>query len=65
MKINLTNEQLELFFDDRLKGDIISDGVDTYKLTNPILHIMDYIKMKSNAKYRKNPLEPALIKRFY
>lgn len=56
MKINLTNEQLALFFDERLKGDIISDGVDTYKLTNPILHINGLYKDEIECEIPAEPV---------
>lgn len=39
MKIELTNEELALFFDEDLKGDTISNGSITYKIKDPILHI--------------------------
>lgn len=39
MRLQLTNEQLALFFDEDLKGDTISHGSRKYKITNPILEI--------------------------
>lgn len=39
MQIELTNEELALFFDEDLKGDTISSGSITYKIKDPILHI--------------------------
>lgn len=32
MQIELTNEELALFFDEDLKGDTISNGSITYKI---------------------------------
>lgn len=56
MEIKLTNEQLALFFDERLKGDIISDGVDTYKLINPILHINGLYKGEIECEIPEEPV---------
>ena len=56
MEIKLTNEQLALFFDERLKGDIISDDVDTYKLTNPILHINGLYKDEIECEIPEEPI---------
>lgn len=56
MEIKLTNEQLALFFDEHLKGDIISDGVDTYKLTNPILHINGLYKGEIECEIPEEPV---------
>ena len=56
MEINLTNEQLALFFDKRLKGNIISNGVDTYKLTNPILHINGLYKGEIECEIPEEPV---------
>lgn len=56
MEINLTNEQLALFFDECLKGDIISDGIDTYKLTNPILHINGLYKDELECEIPEGPI---------
>ena len=39
MRLQLTNEQLALFFDEDLKGDTISHGSRKYKIKNPILEI--------------------------
>lgn len=56
MKIELTNEELALFFDEDLKGDTISDGSLTYKITDPILHINGLYKDEIEYDVSETPV---------
>ena len=56
MEIKLTNEQLALFFDEDLKGDTISDGLYTYKITNPVLEINGLYKDEIQYELSETPI---------
>lgn len=56
MKLKLTNEELALFFDEELKGDIISDGSYTYKITDPVLEINGLYKDEIKYDLSETPI---------
>ena len=56
MEIKLTNEQLALFFDEDLKGVTISDGLYTYKITNPVLEINGLYKDEIQYELSETPI---------
>lgn len=56
MELKLTNEELALFFDEDLKGDIISDGSYTYKITDPVLEINGLYKDEIEYDLSETPI---------
>lgn len=56
MELKLTNEQLALLFDEDLKGDIISDGLYTYKITDPVLEINGLYKDEIEYDLSETPI---------
>ena len=56
MEIKLTNEQLALFFDEDLKGDTISNGSYTYKITDPVLKIKGLYKDEIEYELSETPI---------
>lgn len=56
MEIKLTNEQLALFFDEDLKGNTISDGLYTYKITDPVLEINGLYKDEIEYELSETPI---------
>ena len=56
MELQLTNEELALFFDEDLKDDTISNGSLTYKITDPILHIKDLYKDEIEYDLSETPI---------
>ena len=56
MEIKLTNEQLALFFDEDLKGNIISDRSYTYKITDPVLEINGLYKDEIEYELSETPI---------
>ena len=56
MELQLTNEELALFFDEDLKDDTISNGSLTYKITDPILHIKGLYKDEIEYNLSETPI---------
>lgn len=56
MELKLTNEQLALLFDEELKGDIITDGLYTYKITDPVLEINGLYKDEIEYELSETPI---------
>ena len=56
MELKLTNEQLALLFDEELKGDIISDGSYTYKITDPVLEVNGLYKDEIEYELSETPI---------
>ncbi len=56
MELKLTNEQLALLFDEDLKDDIISDGLYTYKITDPVLEINGLYKDEIEYDLSETPI---------
>ena len=56
MKLQLTNEELALFFDEDLKGDTISNGLYTYKITDPVLEINGLYKDEIEYNLSETPI---------
>ena len=56
MELQLTNEELALFFDEDLKDDTISNGSLTYKITDPILHIKGLYKDEIEYDLSETPI---------
>lgn len=56
MEIKLTNEQLALLFDKDLNGDTISNGLYTYKITDPVLEINGLYKDEIEYELSETPI---------
>ena len=56
MKINLTNEELALFFTKDLKGDIVNAITEKYRIINPILILENLYPDDVNWDTIENPL---------
>ena len=56
MELQLTNEQLALFFDEDLKGNIITNGSYKYKITDPVLEINGLYKDEIEYDLSETPI---------
>lgn len=56
MEIKLTNEELALFFDEDLNGNIISNGLHKYKITDPVLEINGLYKDEIEYDLSETPI---------
>lgn len=56
MELQLTNEDLALFFDEDLKGNIISNGSYKYKITDPVLEINGLYKDEIEYDLSETPI---------
>lgn len=56
MKLQLTNEELALFFDEDLKDNIITNGSYKYKITDPVLEINGLYKDEIEYDLSETPI---------